>query len=156
MLDDPLITATGLLFESAAALQRRLDDDLQATAGIPMTTYEVLIRLARSPDERLAHSELSRQLSLTSGGITRLIDRLERDELVRRERDTTDRRVYRVALTETGRRTLMAALPHHLQTLERLVVTPLGPDGSATLDAALRPLRDALMKDPRRSRGNRR
>jgi MarR family transcriptional regulator, 2-MHQ and catechol-resistance regulon repressor len=147
LLADERITLAGLLFESAAALQRRLADDLQASAGLAMTTYEVLVRLARSPGERLAHSELSRQLSLSSGGITRVIDRIEKDGYVCRERDTSDKRVYHVALTDRGRRVLLDALPHHLDTLEDLLVAPLGTGGVVAFEEVLRPLRDALVND---------
>ena len=84
ILDDRRITAIGLLVEAETALVRVLDEELRHGVGMPLSTYETLIRLGRSPGRRLRQIELSRQLSLTTGGVTRLIDRLEAAGLVRR------------------------------------------------------------------------
>jgi uncharacterized membrane protein len=55
-------------------------------------TDETLIRLGRSPGRQLRQVELSRQLSLTTGGVTRMVDRLEAAGLVRRTPCPDDRR----------------------------------------------------------------
>jgi hypothetical protein len=90
ILDDRRITAIGLLVEAETALVRVLDDELRQGVGMPLSTYETLIRLGRSPGRRLRQIELSRQLSLTTGGVTRLIDRLEAAGLVRRTSSPDD------------------------------------------------------------------
>jgi DNA-binding MarR family transcriptional regulator len=62
--------------------------------------------------------------------------------LVRREACPSDRRGAFAVLTEEGEAALAAALPTHLESLERNVVAPLGPDDLETLEGLLRRLRD--------------
>ena len=57
--------------------------------------------------------ELSRELAITTGATTRMIDTLERRGLLERDRGAVDRRVVRLAVTEAGRATI-ADLQHHV------------------------------------------
>lgn len=148
VLADHRLTAIGLLVEAETALVRVLDEELRRDAGMALGTYEALIRLGRSPDRRLRQIELSRQLSLTTGGVTRMIDRLERAGLVRRTADATDRRASFAQLTEHGLAALQRATEVHLASLQRHFVDPLGADGIDALTVPLRRLRDALVGDP--------
>lgn len=148
LLDDPWLTDVGLLLEAQAALQRRVDAALRARAGMALPVFEVLVRLARSPRSRLRMSELSRQLSLTTGGITRLVDRIEADHLLRRVPDPTDRRVAHAQITDAGREALRRALLVHHDVVERDFVAPLGPTSHRALATASRSLRDHLTGDP--------
>ena len=91
----PLIEVFGLLLEAHARLVARLDRELLEHRGMPLKSFEVLIRLARTPGESLTAGELARAVALSSGGTTRLVDRLEARGLVARESDTRDRRVSR-------------------------------------------------------------
>ncbi len=148
VLADERLTAVGLLVEAQAALVRVLDAELRRDVGMPLSTYEALIRLGRSPGRRLRQVELSRQLSLTTGGITRMIDRLEAAGLVRRTTSAADRRASYAQLTELGLETLVCATEVHLVSLQRHLVDPLGAEGVAALTAPLRRLRDVLAGDP--------
>jgi MarR family 2-MHQ and catechol resistance regulon transcriptional repressor len=150
VLDDQRLTAIGLLVEAEAALVRVLDEELRRDVGMSLSTYETLIRLGRSSERRLRQVELSRQLSLTTGGVTRLIDRLEAAGLVRRTPCADDRRASYAQLTEAGLGELRRATEVHLLSLQRHFVDPLGADGLAALTAPLRVLRDALVGDSTR------
>jgi|SRR3954469_24667336 MarR family 2-MHQ and catechol resistance regulon transcriptional repressor len=145
LLDDERLTAIGLFVEAKSALVRRLDEELRRDVGMPLSSYEALIRLGRSPGHRLRQVELSRQLSLTTGGMTRMIDRLVADGLVRRTPCADDRRVSYAELTEEGLRAVERATEVHLVSLQKHFVEPLGEDGVATLAAVARRLRDALV-----------
>lgn len=147
-LADHRLTAIGLLVEAETALVRVLDEELRRDGGMPLGTYETLIRLGRSPGRRLQQIELSRQLSLTTGGVTRMIDRLETAGLVRRVTSATDRRATYAELTDHGLDALHRATEVHLVSLQRHFVDPLGADGLDALIAPLRRLRDALVGDP--------
>lgn len=147
-LDDHRLTAIGLLVEAETALVRLLDEELRRDAGMSLGTYEALIRLGRSPDRRLRQIELSRQLSLTTGGVTRIIDRLEGAGLVQRIADAADRRGTFAQLTDHGHEALQRATEVHLASLQRHFVDPLGAGGLDALTAPLRRLRDALVGDP--------
>lgn len=63
---------------------------------------ELLLRLARSPDQQLTMGEVAEQLAITSGGVTRLVDRVIDAGYVERKPSPTDRRVQWVRLTITG------------------------------------------------------
>ena len=149
-LDDERLTTAGLLVETEAALVRRLDARLRADAGMPLSVFEVLIRLGRSPHGRLRLSELSRQLSITTGGVTRLIDRVEASGLLQRVPDPEDRRARFAQITDSGREALLRASDVHLPVLQRHLVDPLEPADYRALAAALRVLRDHLTGDPAR------
>lgn len=97
-----------------AALVRELDRELEATHGLPLSHYEVLLHLEAAPGNRLRMSELATSVLLSQSGITRLVDRLERDGLVVREACPSDRRGLLARLTDEGLRRLREARPTHL------------------------------------------
>ena len=102
-LFNPVERAAWLGFlRSHSALLRRLDADLRRAHGISISAYEALIVLGVSELGSLQMSELAERTLLTQSGISRLVTRLERDGLVKRESDPTDRRASRIALTEAG------------------------------------------------------
>lgn len=74
--------------------------------------FNVLNLLADQPDG-LTQSELSRALIMHRSNVTGLIDRLEQRRLVRRRAHATDRRAYRVVLTQEGQRLLGEILPYY-------------------------------------------
>lgn len=140
--DDERITAYGMLLEAHAAVTQAVGRDLEVAAAMPTAWFEVLIRLVRSPQARLRMSELAQQVQLSTSGLTRLVDRLEVRGYVRREACPGDRRGLNAALTDEGREAVEAALPQHLESLQRHLVEPLGGD-VATLTELLRALRDS-------------
>ena len=99
---------------SHSALLRRLDADLRRSHGISISAYEALIVLGRSETGSLQMSELAGRTLLTQSGISRLVTRLERDGLVRREADPGDRRASHIALTEAGARLVNEGLHTHV------------------------------------------
>jgi len=141
-LDDPLVTTFGRLLEATHRLEDRLGRDLAATSDLPMTWFEVLLRLSRSKDGELTMGELSDQLALTTGGVTRLIDRISAAGYVERRPCATDRRVLFTAITPEGRAVLTPALRGHLASL-REVFAAFSATDLSRLDTLLDRLRDA-------------
>lgn len=141
--EDPRITAFGMLLEAHAAVITQVNRDLEATSGIPVTWFEVLLRLARSPHHRLRMAELARQVGLSTSGLTRLVDRVEHAGYVERAACPTDRRGAEAVLTEEGEAVLRAAVPAHLESIEAHLASILGDDLS-TLEDLLRRLRDRV------------
>jgi DNA-binding MarR family transcriptional regulator len=92
----------------------RLDAELERDHGLPLSSYEVLISLADARDGRLRMGELAEALLLSRSGLTRLVDRLERQGMVSRERCEDDARGYFAVITAGGRRKLRDARPAHL------------------------------------------
>lgn len=124
--DDPRLTAMGLFLEAFEGLVARLDA-VHAGHGLSGTDFDTLIRLARSPGQRLRMSDLAAQTSMSTSGITRVVDRLERAGAVRRDIDPADRRSSYAVLTETGLARLAADVPDTIDTIERWLTGPLGP-----------------------------
>ncbi len=146
--DDGRITAFGMLLEAHGALVAVVGRELEAATDLTIGWFEVLIRLARSPGQRLRMSELASQAALSTSGLTRLVDRMEEARLIRREACPSDRRGAFAVLTDTGSAALEAALPAHLDSLERHVVAPLGAERLSELAAMLETLRDRARGGP--------
>jgi DNA-binding MarR family transcriptional regulator len=91
----------------------RLDAELEREQGLPLSSYEVLISLADAPGGRLRMGELAGALLLSRSGLTRLVDRLERQGMVRRERCEDDARGYFAVISAAGREKLATARPAH-------------------------------------------
>ena len=82
-------------------------------------------------------TELAQALSLTSGGITRLVDRMADEGLVERQNCPSDRRSVYVALTPAGYERLAVATREHLAGLDRHLLGPLDPADRSSLARAL-------------------
>jgi MarR family transcriptional regulator, 2-MHQ and catechol-resistance regulon repressor len=143
VVNDERITLMGLLVESHARLTRVLGDELEEACGLPLTWYDVMIRLGRSPEGHLTMSQLAGEVSLTSGGITRLVDRMVEAGYLERSGCPTDRRSVYVGLTPSGSRKLEEATAEHLRGLDRHLLAPLEEADRESLAAVLRKLRDA-------------
>ena len=102
------------LLRAHAALAKRMDDVLEQAHGIPLTSYEVLAVLERSPSGRMRMCDLASAIALSRSGLTRLVDRLERDHLLERCSCDHDARGSYACLTASGRAQLDAARSTHL------------------------------------------
>jgi MarR family transcriptional regulator, 2-MHQ and catechol-resistance regulon repressor len=142
--DEALITTFGRLVEAQSSLGRQLGRSLEQQAGIPHTWFEVLLRIGRSDGGRISMGALAQQVALTSGGITRLVDRMTDAGLVRRVPCPDDRRVSFAALTEHGEQALGRAAALHAQDLRR-VFDGFTEQDLRHLDALLDRLRDARL-----------
>lgn len=123
-------------------LLRLLEQDLQIHHKIALGSYDVLVQLAEAPDNRLRMSELAEAVLLSRSGLTRLVDRMQRDGLVARAPDPDDARGLFTVLTEQGRDALRDAARVHLAGISQLVFDRVS-------DAELRQLLDLMRKlDP--------
>jgi DNA-binding MarR family transcriptional regulator len=143
LFDDPRITAMGLFSEAYVGLNARLACQI-ARHGLSMIEFEVLLRLGRSPDGQLRMTDLSAQTSLTASGVTRVVDRLERDGFVARAACPTDRRSLYTVITLSGRNRLIDVLPGHLELIDQWFTGKLVPGELTALLSALRTVRDAV------------
>jgi len=141
--DDPRLAAVGLLAETFAGLHAKLAPTF-AAHGISPMEFEVLLRLARTPGRRLRMTDLAAQADLSTSGVTRVIDRLERSGRVRREDCPSDRRGSFAVLTDEGARRLAGVLPDHLADIDRWFTGVLSPVQLAGLLDALRIVRNSV------------
>ena len=98
-----------------AALLRALDAELDAAHDLPLTSYDVLIYLKDPPGKRLRMAELADSVLLSRSGVTRLVDRLERERLLVRDTCVDDGRGLYAVLTAKGEELLERARPTHLE-----------------------------------------
>jgi DNA-binding MarR family transcriptional regulator len=117
--------------------------------GIGFGDFAVLRLLQDAPGGRpLSPTRLAELVVRTTGSMTKVIDRLERQGLVRRLKDPNDGRGVLVALTAKGRRTCDRASDAYVAGRER-VLARLAPDEIATIDDALTRLLAAFEADRR-------
>jgi len=146
-LDSTPMEVIGRISRVSALVQRELER-VFAQHGLAGGDFDVLATLRRSgaPD-RLTPGELSRSTMVTTGGMTKRLDRLESLGLIRRESDPRDRRGKRIALTDDGRALIDRAVEAHLQNEERLLAD-LSDAKREELAALLRELLIALDARP--------
>ncbi len=97
-----------------SALVKALDAELLAGHDLPLTSYEVLINLQAAPDKRRRMAELAEGVLLSRSGMTRLVDRLEREGLLVRDPCVSDGRGTFAVLTDKGEALLAEARRTHL------------------------------------------
>jgi DNA-binding MarR family transcriptional regulator len=114
-------------------MTRVLDAELTHRHGLPLTSYEVLLFLADSPDGRMRMSELADSVLLSRSGLTRLVDRLERDGLLEREQCEEDARGYFAAITDRGRALFTEARRTHLAGVRERFLSRFSRDDLQTL-----------------------
>jgi DNA-binding MarR family transcriptional regulator len=107
--EDMRLAAWWKLMAAHALLVQRVGRDLAAGASLPLSSHNVLRLLHEAPGGRLRLSELARAVHLTRSGVTRLVNRLERAGLLRREGHAQDRRGSCAILTDRGRNELRQA-----------------------------------------------
>ena len=142
LLDDPKIEAFGMLVEAHNELLNAATKGLERQIGLPVPWIGVLIRLARSPGQQLRMSELARDMTMSTSGLTRLIDRVEAAGHVRRQACPSDRRGLLAVLTDEGRDVLREVAPHHVADLDRFLAGALTDAELAQLTALLQRVRD--------------
>jgi MarR family 2-MHQ and catechol resistance regulon transcriptional repressor len=142
-VDDPRFTAFGLFAEAYVGLTNRFAAQFEQHR-LSTVEFEVLMRLARSPGHRLRMTDLAGQTSLSTSGVTRVVDRMDRDGLVRREACASDRRSSYAVITDAGMARLDEVLPGHLELLQQWFIGQLAPAQLDQMLASLRTLRDAV------------
>jgi DNA-binding MarR family transcriptional regulator len=127
------LSAWGGFLRTHAQLTRVLDAELTETHGLPLSSYEVLLRLARAPEGHLRMSELAESVLLSPSGLTRLADRLERAGLIVRKECSTDQRGLLAVITDEGRRLLRQAARTHIAGVRERFLRHLTPEEQRSL-----------------------
>ncbi|MDP8950776.1 MAG: MarR family transcriptional regulator [Actinomycetota bacterium] len=128
------IAAWRTFLTAHAAVVDKIERDLDEEGLMPLSWYDVLLALYEAPDRKLRMHELARAILVTRGGLTRLVARIERAGLLRREPDPADGRGSFAVLTDEGLEALRRTWPyyargiaehfgHHLSDEEARVLT---------------------------------
>ena len=102
--------------------------EVEARMGLSRSSFELLQRLLQAPEARMPITQLARTLIFSSGGMTKLADRLVEAGLVERIPSRDDRRVINLALTDAGLTSARAAARIFIDALRRTIVSQLGED----------------------------
>lgn len=150
--DNALVLAFGRLQGAASRLEYILGRALERECGISHLMYEVLLILGRAGGPGLSMRALAQEQVLTTGGATRLVDRMEAAGLVERVEDPDDRRGRLVRLTAAGEETTVRASRLHVENIRRYFLAPLPPENRERFAEDLRILshsaRDVLPRLP--------
>jgi DNA-binding MarR family transcriptional regulator len=120
-----------------ASVARQLDRALECDHGLTLHGFKLLSMIVSVPGVELQMSDIAARLQLTPSGVTRLVERLERDDLVVRVRDLRDRRVIHTNMTTSGSARLLEAT----KTYHAVVHEFFPPHFSPRERSALRPSR---------------
>lgn len=138
---DQAIALWQTVTEGFAQVNARISRGLEEL-GIPDLWCSALVHLLRTDGHRLPMSKLAQQLSVTSGGFTKMADRMARDGLIDRRNVSVDRRVVHAALTDRGEDLARRAADLYAQAIRTYVFEPLGADGLARLVELMAVVRD--------------
>ncbi|NND85269.1 MAG: MarR family transcriptional regulator [Acidimicrobiia bacterium] len=145
LCEDPRIHQFGVALEAMGRVTRVLAHSLKEASGLSMSEFEGLLRVERSGGY-VAMGELASQLTLTSGGVTRLIDRLASMGLMERKPCSDDRRVQWAVITDEGRARLHAAVAPHLEDLSAEWVGRMTAEELAIVTEVMDRLRDPVLE----------
>jgi DNA-binding MarR family transcriptional regulator len=126
--------------DAQASLLRQLEAELVEKENMTLAEFDVLIQLGMAPDRRLRMTELSERVRLSRSGLTRLVDRLLQDGLVKRTACASDRRGTFATLTAAGGARLRRARPIHLEGIREHFGKRLSAAQLAAVAEALEPL----------------
>jgi DNA-binding MarR family transcriptional regulator len=134
---EPYLSAWRAVLNAHSSVVGRVEEAL-ASAGLPpLAWYDVLWAVRRAPGKRARMAELAEGLTLSRGGITKLVDRLEGAGLLRRERAEDDGRGFYAALTADGEKMLRRMWPVYARALRETFVDALSEDDARAIAEGL-------------------
>jgi DNA-binding MarR family transcriptional regulator len=136
-VDDPRLTTWRSFLYAQSTVMPKLDAELRETSGITLAEFDALLQLGFAPEQQLRMSELADRVLLSRSGVTRLVDRLEREGFVRREASAPDGRGAYAVLAPLGAERLAEALPTHLAAVDAHFLGHLDPEELAAITVAL-------------------
>ncbi|HUY42427.1 MAG TPA: MarR family transcriptional regulator [Acidimicrobiales bacterium] len=137
---DEKVVLFGLLLETNARLAKDFGAELESKCDLPLAWFDVLLQLRRNESGQLKMNQIADAIVHSTGGTTRLVDRLEEVGYVRRENCPGDRRAIFVAITEAGNAKLDEALGVHVAFLDESLARRLSDEERTTLKALLHKL----------------
>ena len=135
LLNEEELAAWRGMLRAHAELTKELDAELAREHNLPLSSYEVLLYLADAPEGRMRMAELADSVLLSRSGLTRLVDRLQREGLLKRERCDSDARGYFAEITPKGRRLFDEARRTHLDGVRARFLSRFSRDELRALGA---------------------
>jgi MarR family transcriptional regulator for hemolysin len=136
VLPDPEFTPIGRSIGRTHKFLHAWGDRELAPIGASVTDFILLFHIESALEPGLSQTEVARFSDMGGPALVRHLDRLEREGLVQRTRDTADRRIMRVTLTDAGRARL-ADLQAVITRVDERVRSVLTEEEAVVLQAAL-------------------
>jgi DNA-binding MarR family transcriptional regulator len=112
--------AWALLLRTHATLVERIEAALSAAGLPPLAWYDVLWELEKADGGKMRMSELAERVVLSRSNLTRLADRLEKANLLRREACADDKRGAYCAITQAGLQMRQKMWPFYREQIDQL------------------------------------
>jgi len=147
----PDVQAFRTFMNAHALLVGALESAFAGAELPPLAWHDVLAVLAEAPEGRMRPHELADVLVLSRSGLSRLLDRMEAEEVLQRERCPNDRRGTYAVINDTGRDLLARMSPVYRSTVEAHFLPHVGSDAASVHEALERvadSAREACPADP--------
>ena len=151
---EPHLSAWRATLNAHASVIARVEEALAAASLPPLAWYDVLWAVRRAPGKQARMAELAEGLTLSRGGVTKLVDRLEAAGLLRRERTEDDGRGFYAVLTDDGERMLRRMWPVYAGVLRETFVGALSEKEAGVIASGLDRAKEAAGAGPRRARAS--
>ncbi len=138
------ITLIGLIFETASGLRHNLSETVECEIGVGGQSFEIMLRLLRTPSHRLRMADLAAQTGLSPSGLSRAVDKLTQAGHLKREDCANDRRGAYATLTQLGIEHAEIALIKHKQDIDNLLCGVMRPQEEDKLVKLLTKIRDRV------------
>lgn len=146
-LEEEQLSVWRAFVNAHAAVIERIEKDLSEQRKIPLTTYDVLVALYQSPDKKLRMTDLAKKVVITRSGLTRVIERLEREGFVTRERTEEDRRGAFAILTREGKKAFLATWPTYADGISNYFLSVLDEEERKIIGKGLAKVYRALQEE---------
>ena len=130
------------VFEAHAAIMELLTAELKDEVGISVTEYDVLLHLSEMPHPVRMH-ELAEAVVISKSGLTRVIDKMERDELLRRVPIAGDRRSMAISMTRAGEGVFQDARTVHRRGIKKYFIDHVSEEEAKLIRDVFGRARDA-------------
>ena len=126
---DELASAWTSIVRGYSHVTELLTEQVERATGLSAPSFFALVWLLRGSADAVSLTTLARHVAFSSGGFTKLADRLEQAGLIERQPSPSDRRVTNAVLTPLGRAKAERAFAVYCTGLRELVLQRLGLDG---------------------------
>ena len=139
------------LMEVSSLLQYAVDEHLRAEGDLSYVQFQILARLANTPEGSLRMTDLADGVVYSRSGLTYQAGLLDKRGLITRSPSPDDERSVMVTVTEAGRALVARVLPEHADRIRQLLFEPMSEEDLTTLSAVLGRVRTHMRAAPPRS-----
>ena len=123
----------------------RTERELKAAGAIPLSAYDILIELEKAPEKRMRMYDLSQACILTKSGATKIVNTLEKQGFLKREKCPSDLRGFHAVITAKGSAAVRNAWPVYRDCIETFFTSALTAQEVKQLSLLLPKLRGKLL-----------